>query len=809
MLPDAWHDIRHGARLLLRAPTFASMSVLTLALGIGATTAIFSLVRAVVLAPLPYPEPDRLVRVWEVTPRGGDRNVVSAGNVAVWQERARSFSLLGAHTFPYPVVVRGEGPAYRVERITVQPEVLSALGASPVLGRTLVHEDSEAGDVVLIGHAFWQDHFGGDPRVLGRRIVLEEVPYTVVGVMPEGFAFPSEGVQLYRPFRDSSWDPTNFTSHNHQVVARLAPGVSVERAQAEMAGLAEQIAVEQPREMTGWSARVVPLHEDVTRNVEALLWVLLGGVGVVLLITCGNIANLLLARAVGRQPEIALRGALGAGRGRIVRQLFAESLMLALLGGVGAMGVAPVIMELLVAAAPPDVPLLERASIDVRMLALTAAAALSCALLFGLAPALRSARTRDLQSALRSGRGASQAGHMRLRGALLAGQVALSVVLLVGAGLLVRSFRALSVTELGFEPEGLVLMDTSLPQASYPETPGQVAFFERLLDRVQALPGVAAAAGSSQPPASATSMTFSFAIEGRAPTNPSGREDDEPVHAVTPGYFEVLEQRLVGGRVFGPADRADGTPVVILNETLARKHFPGGDAVGHRISFRPGETPWMEIVGVVADARLESPDVEPRTAIFIPFAQKSWPWLTSLTVVARAEPGYGEAAELGDDLRDAMLALDAGVPPLSVRTVEGSFRENTARRSFAMTLVAGFGLLALVLSVVGLYALISYSVARERREIGVRIALGAHARDVVGRVLRRALALTTLGALAGLVGAAALSRVVEGLLFGVSPRDAATYVATAGLMLVIALVTTAVPALRAARTDPMAAIRTD
>ena len=809
MLSDIRQDIRYGVRVLRRAPTFSAMAVLTLALGIGATTAIFSLVWAVVLAPLPYAEPERLVRVWEVAPRGGDRNVVSAGNVADWQERARSFSVLGAHSFPYPVVVTGEGPAFRVERVTVQPEVLAALGVSPALGRGFVAGDADAGDVVLVGHAFWQDHLGGDPGALGRRLLLEEVPYTVVGVMPEGFAFPSEGVQLYRPYRRDNFDPTNRVSHNFQVVARLAPGATVEGAQEEMTGLAAQIAAEHPREMTGWSARVVPLHDDITRNVEALLWVLLGGVGVVLLITCGNIANLLLARAVGRQREIALRGALGAGRGRIVRQLLTESALLTLAGGVGALAVAPLVMDLLVATAPADLPLLERAAIDARMLAFTAAAALSCALLFGLAPSFRLARAPDVRAALRGGRDGAAGSHMRLRGVLLAGQVALSVVLLVGAGLFVRSFRALDGTELGFDPEGLVLMDASLTEASYPDTPDQVALYEGLLARVDALPGVAAAAGSSQPPARGAMMTYSFAIEGRTATNASGREDDEPLHAVTPGYFEVLRQRVVSGRAFDARDRADGAPVVIFNETLARKHFPDGSAVGQRISFRPGELPWREIVGVVADARLESPDVAPRAAIFIPFAQKSWAWLSQLTVVARAEPGYGDPAELGDDLRGAMLELDAAAPPLSIRTVEASFRENTARRSFAMTLVGGFGLLALVLSVVGLYGLVSYSVARERREIGVRIALGAHARDVMGQVLRRALTLTTIGALAGLVGAAGLSRLVEGLLFGVSPVDGATYALVGGLMVAVALATTAFPALRAARTDPMEAMRSD
>ncbi|HUP52257.1 MAG TPA: ABC transporter permease, partial [Longimicrobiales bacterium] len=707
------------------------------------------------------------------------------------------------------VTVTGEGPAFRVDRITLQPEVFAALEASPALGRALVPQDADAGDVVVVGHAFWRDHLGSDPDVLGRRVVLEEIPYTVVGVMPEGFSFPSEGIDVYRPYTDSSFDPSNRTSHNHQVVARLVPGATVESAQAEMARMAEEIAAEHPREMTGWSARVVSLHDDLTRNVEALFWVLLGGVAVVLLITCANIANLLLARAVGRQREMALRGALGAGRGRILRQLLTESVLLTLVGGVGAIAVAPLIMGLLIGAAPADVPLLSRAAIDGRMLAFTAAAALSCALLFGLTPALRLSRAPDLHAALRAGRDASQAGHVRLLGALLVGQVGLSVVLLVGAGLFVRSFRALQATELGFEPDGLVLMDASLPSASYPDTPEQVSFYDRLIERVEALPGVAAAAGSSQPPASSSMMTFSFAIEGRVAANPTGREDDEPVHAITPGYFEVLGQRMVAGRAFGPGDRADGAPVVIFNETLARKHFPEGDAVGHRISFRPGELPWMEIVGVVVDARLESPDVAPRAGTFIPFAQKSWMWLTSLTVVARAEPGYGDPAGLSDGLRDAMLELDANVPPLAVRTVAGSFRESTARRSFAMTLVGGFGVLALLLSVVGLYGLITYSVARERREIGVRIALGAHSGDVVARVLRRALALTAVGALAGLAGAAALSRVVEGLLYGVSPVDATTYVVTLGLVIAVALATTAMPALRAARTDPMEAIRTD
>ncbi|MGD8873316.1 MAG: FtsX-like permease family protein, partial [Gemmatimonadota bacterium] len=543
------------------------------------------------------------------------------------------------------------------------------------------------------------------------------------------------------------------------------------------------------------------------REVRALFWVLLGGVGVVLLITCANVANLLLARAVDRQREMALRGALGAGRGRLVRQLLTESAILTVLGGVGAVVLAPMLLTVLTTAAPADVPLVDRAVIDARMLVFAAATALSSALLFGLAPAARLARV-DLERALRSGRDASQGGHVRLRGSLLACQVALSVVLLVGAGLFVRSFRALGSVDLGFEPTGLALMDVDLPVARYPGTSEQVAFYDRLLERVSAIPGATAVAGSSQPPGTTDQMTFSFKIEGRTAPNPSGREDDEVTHAVTPGYFESIGLRMARGRSFDSEDDADGVPVVILNETLARKHFPDGDAVGHRITFREGETPWREVVGVVEDARLASPDAEPRAGIFVPYAQKSWPWATWMTVVVRTRAGL-EGSSLAAPLREALHEVDPDLPPLRIYTVQQAFAENTARRSFAMTLVSGFGLLALVLSVVGLYGLITYSVAREQREIGVRIALGAHARDVVGRVLGRSLALTVAGTVVGLVAAVAVSRWIASLLFGVSPVDAVTYGLCATLMVVVASLTATVPALRAARTDPVEAIRSD
>jgi putative ABC transport system permease protein len=806
-LSELRQDVRYGIRSLLRSPTFSSMAVLTLALGIGATTAIFSLVYAVLLAPLPYPSPDRLVRVWETSPQGDLRNVVSSGNVTDWQERARSFTVLGAHRGHYSQTLTGDGDPLRVVTMDLQPQVMRALNVPPALGRTFTERDAVDGGVAVLSHAFWQTRYGGDPEVLGRRVTVNDVPYTIVGVMPGGFEFPTDDVDLWLPITADGFDPTERTSHNYSVVARLAPGVTVEAAQAEMTSVAAQIAREHPAEMTGWSARVVPLHADLTRNVDALFWVLLGGVVVVLLIACGNLANLLLARAVSREREMAVRGALGAGRSRILRQLLTESGLLAALGGAGALALAPFLLRVLISVAPGSIPLLDRAVIDLRMLGFTAVAGLGCALLFGLVPSIRASRS-DLLSALRSGRDASVSGHTRLRSGLLTIQVALSVMLLVSAGLFVRSFRALQGTELGFDPSRLVLMDVDLPFERYPETPEQVSFYDQLLLRVAALPGVQSVAGTSQPPGSPDHMTFSFAIEGRVPSNPNGREDDEPLHAVTPGYFETLDRRIVRGRAFDANDLADGTPVVIINESLARKHWPQGDAVGQRIAFRVGETPWREIVGVVEDARLESPDAPQEPAIYIPFAQKTWTWLSWMTVMARTAPGTHPLA-LGEGLRSALLELDPELPPQSITTVEAAFRANTAPRRFAMTLVGGFGTLALLLSIVGLYGLITSSVARQRREIGVRIALGAQAGNVVGGVLKHTLLLTLAGTGAGVLGALAAARFLQGLLFGVSAMDLPTYILTVGLVTAVALLTALLPAARAARTDPVRALASD
>lgn len=501
---------------------------------------------------------------------------------------------------------------------------------------------------------------------------------------------------------------------------------------------------------------------------------------------------------------MAVRGAMGAGRDRIVRQLLTESGLLAVLGGAGALVLAPVLLGALVAAAPPDLPLVDRARIDPRMLGFAAAVSFTCAALFGLVPALRLSRT-DINRALRGTRSSSGASQMRLRDGLLVGQVAFSVVLLVGAGLFVQSFRALNATDPGFDPDGMTVMEMDLPLARYGDSGQQTRLYEAVLERARAIPGIEQVAASSMTPASGQSMTFSFSIEGREASNPSGREDDEPLVAVTPGYFDVMRQTILEGRGIEAGDDADGVPVVVISASLAEKHWPEGDALGRRITFRAGETPWREIVGIVADARLESPDVEAQPTLYIPFAQKRWSWLTWMGVMARRGDGM-EPASVADGLRAAVAEVDPLLPPESIVTLEDRFRASVARRAFAMRLVTGFGLLALALSLVGLYGILGYTLGRQRKEIGLRIAMGAERGHIVRRVLGRSLGLTLVGATIGVVASAGLVRLVENLLYGVSPTSPGVYAMTVVMVAVVAAATALGPATRAASADPLEAL---
>lgn len=798
-------DLRFGWRKLAREPGFAAVAVLTLALGIGANTAIFSVVDAVLLRPLPYPDADRLVKIWETTPQGVTDNVVSSGNYTDWREQATSFSAVGAHSWYSGMSLTGvEDPTrLRVSRVT--PSALAALGVQAEVGRTFTEADGDPGApyVGLLSHRLWAGRFGADPDVIGQTLTLDGIPMMVVGVMPASFDFPDPAVDVWGVLGFDAEDRENRRSHQWNVVARLADGVSIERAQAEMDAIADRIAAEHPENMTGWGVNVVPLRRDMVGEARALLLVLMGVVGVVLLLTCVNLANLLLARASAREREVAVRGALGAGRGRIVRQLLVESLLIGVLGGGAALLVVTVGLDTLVALAPSDIPLLDGVRVDPIVAGFAVATTLLATLLFGLVPALRATAGAPAET-LRGSRGASVA-HGRLRAGLLVAEVALAVVLVVGAGLLLRSMTRLNAVDPGLDPDDVLVMLVDLPSARYGTTEEHLTFYRALLDRVRGLPGVERAAGTTEPPMLGYSMTFSYAIQGRPAGTASGREDDERLMAVTPGFFETLDIPILEGRALDAGDREGTTPVVVISEGLARKQWPDGDAVGSRIQFREGQ-PWLEVVGVVGDARVNGLDRPAPPAIYMPFDQKLWDWMTWLALMVKTD---GDPMAVAPAIREQVLAMDNTVLPEAPHTLEEVFAESNARRRFATVLLGAFAALALILGVVGVYGVLSYSVARQTRELGVRIALGAPRTNVAAGVLGRGLGLAAGGVAIGVIAALGLTRFLESLVYGVGVRDPVTFVGIPVILLLAAAAAAYLPARRATRVDPMEALRAE
>ena len=816
VLDSVRDDVRFALRSLGRAPGFAAALVLTLALGIGATTAIFSVVRGVLLRPLPYADPARLVRIWEVSPRGETRNVVSGGNFASWRDRARSFSVIGAHSGRYGVSLVGTGEPTRIVTTDLTPSVMQALGSRAALGRVFTPDDARAdGRSVILSHALWERRFGSDPGIIGRHLQLDDVAYTVVGVMPREFEFPTAGVDVWRPVTDATIDAAERRSHNWSVVARLAPGASLEQASTEMRTIASALAREYPQYMTGWGTNVVPLGDDLVASARPLLIVLLVGATLLLLVACANIANLLLARAMGRQREIAVRGALGAGRGRIARQLITESLVIALLGGAVGGAAAVVLTRALVAIAPPDIPRLSAVAVDGGVMVFAFLASLASGLLFGLAPVVRlvtsdrSNRSRgaSLQSVLRSsGDRAGSGRDGRARSVLLVAELAISLVLLTGAGLLLRSASNLATIDYGFRPEGIVTAALDLPRARYDSSARHVAFYDALLDRVRHLPGVIGVATTTEELGASSSMTFSFAIEGRPSRNPSGREDPQALRVVAGDYFRVMGIPLRRGRAFTRGDHADAPSVAIVNESLARKLWPDGNPVGSRVSFVGASGPWMEIVGVVGDTRANAADEPPVPALYMPFAQKDWPWMSWSSLVVRTSSVDGSEA-LSAALRKAVWDIDAQLPIDRIATAPELYRQSVARRRFATALTGAFAAAALALGIVGMYGVLSYGVVQRRREFGIRIALGARASQVTSVVVREALTMAGIAVMIGTVAATGLTRLLADLLFEVSPTDPVTFVTMAVVVALVGVAASWIPARRATRIDPALTIR--
>ena len=806
MIAGLLYDLRYGARTLRKSPGFTALAVLTLALGIGANTAIFSVVHAVLLRPLPFADAERLAIVAETSPEGARRGF-SYPNFVDLRDRAQSFDETGAFLTSSPNLT-GDGPPVRLRGLAVTWNLFRVLGTEPQLGRLFVEEDDVpgAGATALIGHGLWKERYGGDPGVLGRVIRINEEPHTVVGVLPPDFELIRRDdvvVPLARTVEPNS----PFTSRgNHfqlYAVAKLKPGVSTEEANAEVQALAAQLASEYPETNSGNGATAERLDAVLVEDVRPALTLLLGAVGLVLLIACLNVANLMLVRATERDGEIALRLALGARRWRVSRQLLAESLLVSTLGGAAGLLVGFAAMKGLVALAPSNVPRLDQVGLDASVLLFTLVVSVLTGLFFGVLPALHAFRT-DLNGVLKNaGRTTAGASPERARKLLLVAEVGLSLVLLVAAGLMLRTIFELTHVDPGFRTDNILTMRFNLPAQRY-DVERRRTFYDEVQARIDALPGVRSAAFALSVPIDGANWSSIFIAEDK-PVPPREELPSAAFSPVSEGFFETLELRILRGRGFDATDTADSRHVTVVNERLAERLWPGEDPIGKRLKqgWPEDDHPWREVVGVAADVKLNGVDRETPLEAYLPLTQES---PRSLSVVVRTE---GEPLALARAVEGAIHAVDADLPVFNVRSMDQLLGNAIARQRLTAVLLMGFALLALLLAAVGIFGVMSYSVACRRREIGIRIALGAHPRDVVRLVIGQGMLITVAGIAAGVGVAVAASRLTGSLLYGVSPTDPATFIAVSALLAVVAFVACALPARRATRVDPVVALRSE
>jgi predicted permease len=812
-LETFWQDCRYGARSLRKSPGFTFVAVLTLALGIGANTAIFSVVNAVLINPLPYHQPDRLVQFWETNPlKNWTQATVAPANLFDWQEQSQSFTEIAAYMGSDKkgpglsgLQFDAGGEPERLQGLYVTGNLFSVLGVSAVVGRTLTEEETWTGrdKVVVLSYGLWRRRFGSDPKVVGRVITLDGVGREVVGVMPPGFYFPSKEAELWVPL---GWNRERIAAlrrpHFLRAVGRLRPDVTIERAQAEMQTIASRLEAEHPDTNTQMGVGLGPLKEWIVSDVRLPLVVLLAAVAFVLLIACANVANLLLARAAARAREVAVRRALGAGRWRVMRQHLTESLLLALSGAGAGLLLAIWFKDLLVSFSPDDIPRLDELRLDWRVLGFTLAAALLTTLLTGLTPALQSMQTR-LASALKEGgqKGAPGQGR-RVRGSLVIAEVSIALVLAAGAGLTVRSFLRLQEVDPGFDPNKTLTLRVSLPRAGYREDSRQRAFFESAGRLIGGLPGVVATGSTTLLPLKGYRWTGDMTIEGRPP------EDyvREVRHKeITPDYFRAMGLPLLRGRFFDDSDTEKVQPTIIVNDALARRYFPGEDPIGKRLKFtKPDEDgAWETIIGVVGDERQDSLSAEVKPEVYQSYLQSAQ---DEMTLVVRAA---GDPRALAGAVREQIRTLDPGVPVYDVKTMRDVVYESLARERFIMLLMSLFAALALALAAVGIYGVVSYATAQRTHEIGIRMALGAQSRDVLRLMIRQGLSPVLTGVGLGLLAAVGLTRLMASLLYGVSATDPLTFAAVALLLTAVSLVACYIPARRATRVNPLIALRYD
>jgi putative ABC transport system permease protein len=804
-------DVKFGVRTLMKNRGFTLVAVLTLAIGIGANTAIFSVVEAVLLRALPYRDADRVVLLWENNRlRGKPHNVVNPGNFLDWREQSASFDEMAAFA-DQRVGLTGGGEPEEVAAQAATPNLFQLLGARPALGRTLLPGDGEAGreEVVVISHGLWQRRFGGAHDIVGKVVNVDGRGVTVVGVMPPDFRwFIKENSLSGKPAE--VWMPLTLEAQQGEArrgrylsaAARLKPGVSVAQAQVELDTVASRIESEYVNWAKGWGVSIVPLREQLAGEIKPALLVILGAVGFVLLISCVNVANLLMARSAGRRKEMALRAALGAGRLRIIRQLLTESLLLAVIGGALGLLLSYWCVEALVALSPPNLIGEGQVGINLTVLVFTLAVSLLTGVAFGVVPAVETSRLNLSESLKESSRGNVGGGRAgRVRGVLVVAEIGLSLVLLVGAGLMVRSFLRLQAVDPGFDAGNLLTLRVMLPESKYPQDGRKVEFFRQAAERIRALPGVRSASAVSALPFADLGAATGFTVEGRPPLPPGDRLSTD-VRVVDENYFRTMNIPVVAGRTFTEQEAVEDRKVAVVNETMARRHFPGEDPVGKRILVNmSSELTPTEIIGVVGDARYDKLEGELKPMVY-------WtpPRLTysSMTFVVRT---VGDPGALGPSAVREIQAVDKEQPVSDVRTMEIWLAESTARTRFGTLLLGAFACAALLLAAVGIYGVISYSVAQRRNEIGIRMALGAQGRDVLRLVVGQGMRLVLAGVGLGLLGALALTRVMSGLLYGVAATDPATFAANALLLTAVSLVACYIPARRATRVDPLTALR--
>jgi len=801
-------DIQYALRSIAKKPLFYGIVILTLALGIGANAAIFTVVNAVLLQPLPYPDPDRLMMVWTYNPRQGfDKDVATYPNFEDWRRGSKSFERMSGY-FGASLTLTGSGDPEQIRGARVTPEFFETMGVAPIHGRGFTAANGQAGGerVVILAHGIWTRRFGADPAIVGRQIVLSGLPYEVTGVMPAAFAHPADA-ELWVPLAPVGQFEELFQSRGSfwlTVIGRLKPGVGQAAAQAEMDVIAARLEKQYPSN-GGLGIRLVPLHVELVGEVRWPLLILLGAVSFVLLIACANVANLLLTRATARHRELAIRAALGAGRSRLLRQLLTESLVVALLGGAAGLVLAAWSMDLLRSLAPAALPRLSNISIDAQVLAYAAAASLVSSVLVGIFPALHASR-RDSGVHLKEGgrSGSEGVGGRRLRSALAVSELAIALMLLVGAGLLIRSFIALNNTDPGFATTGVLTLRLQLPGAKYGE-PGRVAaFYDQLIERLAALPGVQSAAVGSSLLLSQLPSSASINIEGRPPLPPDAPNIPVPYDSVTSEFFSTLQIPLRRGRMFTPADSSTSQAVAIVNESFVRRFFPGEDPLGRRVTFgTPGQpdTQWQTIVGVVADTKRGGFERDPWAEIYFPMRQAPD---SRVYAFLRTR---GDPALLVGAARDAVWSIDRDQAVGAIRTVPQMLAQQEANRRFTTLLLGVFAAVAFVLAMIGIYGVIANSTAQRTHEIGIRMALGANRASVLRMVLAGGLRIAAAGLTIGVLGALALTQVLAGLLFGVTARDPLTFVVVASALLLVSLAACWIPARRAMRVDPVLALR--